>query len=136
MCVCSATNRLSKPASSAARATSRMSLVRSVAKSATPRCTRWTLVEGDDLADDLAGGHRVEGSVHVVEGQPARDHRLEVEAADPPQVDQPGEVAVDVRRPVVAAAQGLLVVEDLEGGELHHVLGTTDADDDRRAAPA
>src|SRR3954454_23349047 len=115
MWVCSATNSDSNPASSAARATSRTSLVRSVANNATPRCmSTATESEGDDLADDVPRRQRTERVVDVIEGQPPGDHALEVEPTRAPQREQPREVAADVGGPVVGATQVLLVVKEIE----------------------
>src|SRR5204862_1654066 len=86
--------------------------------------------ELDDLADDLAVLHRVEGLVDVLETDPARDHALEVEPARAPQPDEPVVVAADVGGAVDRAEQLLLHREELERGELDHVLSTAGADDD------
>src|SRR5688572_18415043 len=71
-------------------------------------------LEGDDLADDLAALHRVEGVVDLVELDAAGDHAVEVEGAVLPEAEELVEVGADVGRPVVGADEVLLGEEQLE----------------------
>src|SRR4030095_3254973 len=61
--------------------------------------------ERDDGADDRTRDQVGHGVVDVVDGDPAADHALEVEAPVLPQVQHAGEVGADVGRAVVRALQ-------------------------------
>src|SRR5262245_8123517 len=90
--------------------------------------------ELDHGADDLARLHRAEGVVHLLDLDAAADHPLEVELAVLPEAEEAREVDPDVGAAVHRALQVLLLEEELERAELHHLLHPAHADDHRRTA--
>src|SRR5947209_6721482 len=104
----------SRPSSISRLARSRRA---STLPSSTVGIRRPTTPSNDDAADDLARLHCAESVVDLVELDPARHHRTEVETPGLGESDEPGEVPAHTGRAVDAPQHLLLFVEQLERRE-------------------